>query len=337
MKCAEEVGDMLETMNETNSKLSVATEFKLRISRHWLPAEGVVSLDLQSPDGEDLPSWTPGAHIDVVTADGSARQYSLCGSPEDKRTWRIAVLREAAGRGGSRWLHDEVSAGDVLTVRGPRNHFPLDPSSSYLFIAGGIGVTPLLPMLSEAKRTGANVQFVYCGRSRSTMAFLDECNDLENGPDLYPEAETGRVNLEELLSRVRPDTLVYSCGPSELLDAVERRSSHWPEGTVRMERFSARAFDGSLPADNSFEVELARSGQVLTVPADRTILSVLEDAGADILSSCEQGTCGSCITPVLSGALVHRDTVLTAAEKKSGQSIVVCVSRCSGPRLVLDL
>lgn len=313
------------------------TDLKVRVSRRWHEAEGVVALELQAPGGALLPAWSPGAHIDVIMTDGSARQYSLCGAPMDRGTWRIAILREELGRGGSRWLHDEVGEGDTLAIRGPRNHFRLEKAPAYLFIAGGIGITPILPMLAAAQAAGAHSQLVYCGRSRSTMAFLDQSERYGDRINLYPSSDCGRVDLSKLLAAPRPETLIYCCGPSVLLDGVEEHSAHWPAGSLHMERFSARTRIESPTGDKAFEVELARSGKILPVPADQTLLSVLEASGADVVSSCSEGTCGACVVSVLDGTPDHRDSVLTQAERASGESIVICVSRCHGTRLVLDL
>lgn len=310
---------------------------EVEVSRRWLAADGVIGLELGAADGGALPDWEPGAHIDILLPDGGARQYSLCGDPADRRVWRIGVLREAEGRGGSRWLHDELRAGDRLATRGPRNHFPFDRAAEYLFIAGGIGVTPLIPMVAAAAAAGARYRFVYGGRSLETMGFRDELARFGDKVEICPECDTGMLDLDGLLGTPKPDTLVYSCGPGGLLDAIEARTAHWPIGSIRMERFSPRAIAGRAGGDTEFEVELARSGRILTVPAHRSLLDVLEEAGTDVVSSCAEGTCGSCITTLLAGEADHRDSVLTDVEHASGDQIVVCVSRCLGKRLTLDL
>ncbi|RYE40623.1 MAG: oxidoreductase [Hyphomicrobiales bacterium] len=313
-------------------------ERTVRISRRWFAADAVVAIELQAIDGGCLPAWAPGAHIDLVLPTGTVRQYSLCGDVNDRTTWRVAILRENDGRGGSLWIHDNLAEGDIVSVRGPRNHFRLDAARQYIFICGGIGITPILPMVAEAHASGADYRLAYAGRSRTSMAFLHDLDQFMGRVELYPREEAGRVNLDRLLADVTDDTLIYCCGPSSLLDAVEERTGHWPPGSVRTERF--RASDAqvlSSAADQAFEVELAVDGRVLEVPADRTLLSVLEDAGADVVSSCGEGTCGSCETPVLSGDVDHRDSVLTPAEQAEGSKIMICVSRCRGGRLVLDV
>jgi ferredoxin-NADP reductase len=288
-------------------------------------ADGVVVLTLRG----DLPPWEPGAHVDLVTPEGP-RQYSLCGDPADEGVWRIGVLREPDGRGGSAFVHDELLPGATVRVRGPRNHFPLLPSPSYLFIAGGIGITPLLPMIDAA---GADWRLVYGGRTRTSMAFLDA---LQPDPrvTVAPQDETGLLDLDALLGEPRADTLVYCCGPEPLLAAVEERCASWPAGSLRVERFGPKPVAG---ASTSFEVELTQSGVTLTVPADRSILDVVEEAGVTVLSSCSEGTCGTCETAVLDGEIDHRDSVLTTDEQSEGDCMMICVSRASCARLVLDL
>jgi ferredoxin-NADP reductase len=312
-------------------------ELELVVARRWPPADGVIAIELVAPDGQPLPEWSAGAHIDILLPDGNARQYSLCGDPSDRSRWRIGILREPEGRGGSRWLHDEVAEGDRLTARGPRNHFHFEAANSYLFIAGGIGVTPILPMVAAAEAAGADYRVVYGGRSLATMGFVEELEAFGDKVELCPECDKGLIDLDRLLGDPQPGTLIYSCGPAALLDAIEARAAHWPLGSVRMERFSPRTFAEPAGGDTAFEVELARSGQVLTVPADRSLLEILEEAQAEVFSSCAEGTCGSCLTTLLEGEADHRDSVLTDVERAAGNQIIVCVSRCRGKRLVLDL
>ncbi|WP_196148688.1 PDR/VanB family oxidoreductase [Nocardia bovistercoris] len=316
----------------------VGVELTLRVAQRRQEADGVVSLTLQALDTESLPGWDAGSHIDVVVGDGTTRQYSLCGDPTRHDSWRIAVLREESGRGGSRWVHDTVREGDSLRVRGPRNHFRLEPAPRYLFIGGGIGVTPLLPMIAAAEAAGAEWRLAYGGRSSSSMAFLTELECFGERVVFYPHNETGKLDLDRLLATPSRDTLVYCCGPEALLEAVEQKTGHWPAGSLHVERFSARSDTAvAVESDHAFEVELSRSGTVVQVPADRTVLSVLEEVDADVVSSCAEGTCGSCETIVLAGRPDHRDSVLTDAERAAGDRMMVCVSRCLGSRLVLDL
>ncbi|MEV7040654.1 PDR/VanB family oxidoreductase [Amycolatopsis sp. NPDC051061] len=297
-------------------------------------ADGVVRLTLRAPDGQPLPAWEPGAHVDLRLPGDVVRQYSLCGRPGDPSAYQVAVLRELDGRGGSAYVHDELVAGQRISVDGPRNHFALVDAKRYLFVAGGIGITPILPMIDRVDGTGREWQLVYGGRTRSSMAFTADLRRHADRVTIRPQDEHGLLDLPALLAEPRPDTAVYCCGPEPLLAAVEQHCAGWPEDALRVERFAARPDDG---AHTAFEVELAGSGRVLEVPADRTILETVEDAGIPVLSSCQEGTCGTCETGVLGGTPDHRDSVLTAAERRAGDVMMICVSRSCSPRLVLDL
>ncbi|MFE1191340.1 PDR/VanB family oxidoreductase [Streptomyces olivaceoviridis] len=307
-------------------------ETELVVDRREPAAEGVLALTLRHPLGEELPAWEPGAHVDVLLGPGLERQYSLCGDPADRRLWRIAVLREADGRGGSAYVHERVREGDKVRVRGPRNHFPLHPSPRYRFIAGGIGITPVLPMLAAAEAAGAEWTLLYGGRTRRSMAFTAELERYGDRVTLAPQDETGLLDLALVLDGLPDDTLVYCCGPGPLLDAVEERC---PAGAVRVERF--RPTERSAGDDGAFEVVLERSGRTLTVPPRVSILDTVRAAGVEVLYSCTEGTCGTCETDVLEGTPEHRDSVLTDEERESGETMMICVSRCRGGRLVLDL
>jgi ferredoxin-NADP reductase len=301
------------------------------------PADGIVALELRDPAGADLPAWSPGAHIDLVMAGGLIRQYSLCGDPADRRTWRIAVLREPAGRGGSAVVHDELHPGARVTVRGPRNHFPFEPAARCLFLAGGIGITPIIPMLTAAERAGTQWKLVYGGRTSASMAFADDLRDTYGDRiELRPQDEHGLLDLAAVLGEPREDTLVYCCGPAPLLDAVERQCTTWPSGALRVERFSPKETGDPVRAE-SFEVELASSGLTLVVAPDRSVLDTVLEAGVQVLSSCQEGTCGTCETAVLDGTVDHRDSLLTEEEKAAGDTMLICVSRAACPKLVLDL
>lgn len=300
-------------------------------------AEGVVVLTLELPDGDDLPAWTPGAHTDLLLGDGLVRQYSLCGDPADRRCWQVAVLLEPKSRGGSRFVHDELVAGAMLRVRGPRNHFALAPAKSYLFVAGGIGITPILPMVAASEAKGAHWRLVYGGRTRASMAFRTELTErYGERVDIRPQDETGLLDLAGLLGSADSGTLVYCCGPEPLLAAVEAACGHWPSGSLHVERFSPKQFVEPV-LQESFEVELAKSGMVLTVPPGRSVLRVVEEAGVTVLSSCTQGTCGTCETTVLAGVPEHHDSLLSADERAANDTMFICVSRSRSPRLVLEL
>jgi ferredoxin-NADP reductase len=312
----------------------------VRVAGRASPAEDVVALTLVPADGGAMPSWAPGAHVDLHLPCGLIRQYSLCGDPADDGRWRVAVLREPAGRGGSAFVHSDLYVGTELTVTGPRNNFPLADAGRYLFIAGGIGITPILPMLNEASQRGRPWQLLYGGRRRASMAFLDELAAWGSRVTVCPEDETGLLDLDSLLGIPQPGTAVYCCGPEPLLRAAGERCAAWPPGTLHVERFSPAELDGPGTrdvCDVPFEVELASSGRVVEVPCGMSVLAALRDAGVDVLSSCEEGTCGTCETGVLEGVPDHRDSVLEPAERDACDIMMICVSRARTPRLVLDL
>ncbi|MFF5493451.1 PDR/VanB family oxidoreductase [Streptomyces aquilus] len=307
-------------------------EAELVVERREFAADGVLALTLRHPLGEPLPGWEPGAHVDVVLGPGLERQYSLCGDPSDRTGWRIAVLREPDGRGGSAHVHEQLGQGDKVRVRGPRNHFALQPAPRYRFIAGGIGITPILPMLAAAEAAGAQWSLLYGGRTRESMAFTEELSRYGDRVTVAPQDESGLLDLASVLDGVPEDTLVYCCGPGPLLDAVQARC---PAGLLHLERFTPK--EQETGEDTEFEVELARSGTTVTVPADVSVLDAVRAAGVEVLYSCTEGTCGTCETDVLDGTPDHRDSVLTDEEQEAGETMMICVSRCRGRRLVLDL
>jgi ferredoxin-NADP reductase len=299
-------------------------------------ADGVVELTLAAARGGPLPAWSPGAHIDLRLADGLVRQYSLCGDPADAGRWRVAVLRERAGRGGSVYVHEQLGCGAALAVSAPRNNFELLPADRYLFVAGGIGITPLLPMIARAEAAGTAWTLLYGGRTRVSMAYLDELAQYGEKVLPRPQDEWGLLDLVGHLGAAEPGALVYACGPEPMLDAVAKAAAHWPPESVRCERFTP--VDAGEPVRAAgFEVVLARSGLTVSVPPGCSILEAVEKAGVDVLSSCREGTCGTCETDVLDGAPEHRDSLLTKEERASGESMFICVSRSLGPRLTLDL
>ena len=285
---------------------------------------------------------------------GLVRQYSLCGSPSDSRTIRVGILKAPDSRGGSAFVHERLHPGSVVRVRGPRNHFPLVSSPRYLFIAGGIGITPLLPMMAEASAAGADWALLYGGRSRASMAFLDELSsyggrsrtsmaftdELAAYGDrvtVVPQDELGLLDLDAALGQPRDDTLIYCCGPEGLLAAVEQRCASWPAGALHLERFAAKPAEADAAADKPFELVLARSALTLTVPAGRSVLDVVQDAGISALGSCREGICGTCEQIVLDGDVDHRDSILTADEQARNETMMICVSRCRSDRLTLDI
>jgi ferredoxin-NADP reductase len=302
-------------------------------------ADGVLALSLVDPEGRELPAWTPGAHIDLVLGESLVRQYSLCSSPAEPGVWRIGVLLDPDSRGGSRFVHENLQEGSVVRVRGPRNHFPLVSASRYQFIAGGIGVTPILPMIEAAVASGAEWELLYGGRSRASMAFVDELAVHDGSVQIAPQDEHGMLDLAAVLASPRDDTLVYCCGPEPLLAAVEGLCAEWPEGSLNIERFAAKPLDAT-PAPSaldSFDVVCQRSGITVTVPAGKSILDAVQEAGIGVLASCGEGVCGTCECSVIEGQPDHRDSVLSDSEKEAGEFMMICVSRSRSEQLVLDI
>lgn len=307
-------------------------------------ARGVVALDLVAHNGRDLPAWTPGSHVDLILTDDAGtleRQYSLCGDPADRSVWRVAVLREDDGRGGSVRVHETIDQGRRVRVRGPRNHFAFDPAARgrYRFVAGGIGITPLRAMAFAAESAGARWSLDYAGRSRDTMAFAAEL--ARTFPDrvrLYPADEGHRLDVAALSEELTDGTAVYVCGPARLTEALERAIDRRPGVSLHLERFEAKEFGEPVWPD-PFEVELALSGEVVTVAPGRSVLEAIEEQSPTtfVLSSCRRGTCGTCEVAVLDGAVEHRDSVLTEVEQADGAAMMICVSRAACPRIVLDL
>ena len=296
----------------------------------------VVELVLDPDEGAVLPDWQPGAHVDLELADGSLRQYSLCGRAGEG--YRIAVLREPSGRGGSVAVHDQVRVGSRLRVRGPRNHFRLRPAGFVLLIAGGIGITPLLPMIEELERRGTDWRLLYLGRSRDRMPYLDDLLErFRSHVYAWPSGERGRYDLDDVWARMPAgDSVVYACGPEVLLSALEDSARrHGVEDRVVVERFAARAVEHG--PDRPIEVVLARSGRTITVAEHVSVLDAVNAVGAGLLSTCREGTCGTCEARVLDGVPEHRDSVLSLEERLANESMMTCVSRCRGNRLVLDL
>lgn len=313
-------GSDTETTSEVVHKVEIADE--------------VVHLTLRSADGRRLPSWEPGAHVDLVFDAGMVRQYSLCGDPDDLSTYEVAVLRERESRGGSDFVHDKLEEGATVVLRGPRNTFALHPAAHHVFIAGGIGITPILPML-RVLGDAADWSLLYGGRTRRSMAFVDDLRArYGDRVRIRPEDETGLLDLDGALGEAGPGTAVYCCGPGPLLDAIAQRCRSWPEGSLHVERFAPMEQDHA--PSRPFRVELARSGVTLTVPCDRSIVEVLDEAGIDVDVSCEEGICGTCETAVLGGTPDHRDSILTDAQRARHDRMFLCVSRSRSPVLRLD-
>ncbi len=317
----------------------VEPEFiSLQVAQKHNLAGDIFLFELRSPDGNDLPAFTAGAHLTVQTPGGDKRNYSLCSNPSERNAYQIAVKRDAQGRGGSISMADEVHAGHLLPVSVPRNNFELHPrAAEFLFVAGGIGITPILSMMRHLKSQG-NDQFklIYCTRDAGSTAFLDELTGPEFAPHVRLHHDHGDINnaIDFWPIFEKPGKAhVYCCGPRGLMDAVADMSGHWPMGSVHFESFGVDA--SAYAANTAFTVRLNKSGLSVPVSAEQTILQALRATGLVVTSSCESGTCGSCRTGLLAGQAEHRDMVLTDDEKSS--HIMVCVSRATSPELVLDL
>jgi ferredoxin-NADP reductase len=309
---------------------------RVRVAAIRTEAIDVRSYDLSSADGRPLPPFTAGSHVDVHLPGSHIRQYSLCGDLAAIGGYRIAVKLERSGRGGSRTLHEDVEVGDVLSISPPRNHFPLasEPHAAIL-IAGGIGITPLYAMAHELHARRADWTLHYCARSAAHAAFHEELSRLDDARVEPHFSEVPVLDTAAMLREQPVDAHVYCCGPAALMTAVASATTHWSEGSVHFEWFTAP--DAPHAPNVAFEVELARSGLVLAVPPDRSILQVVREAGVDVPSACEQGLCGTCETRVIAGEPDHRDVLLSDAERAAGETMMVCSSRAKSSRLVLDL
>lgn len=313
---------------------------KLRVSRRQEAARDTLLIELESVGGDELPPWAPGAHLEIRLPSGLLRHYSLCGDPADRGSYRVAVLRVPDGKGGSAEFHQHVPAGTELDVKPPRNNFALAEAPSYLFLAGGIGITPIKAMIDRVAAAGGRWRLVYGGRSRDSMAFSRELAELGGSRvRLVPQDTDGIIDVAAALDSVDADTLVYCCGPAGMLAAVEAGcAERGMSGRLRLERFTASApepvADGG---DTAFDVELRQSRVVLHVPADQSLLEVVRSVRADVEFSCQEGYCGSCETRVLDGKPDHRGTLMSPEEHDEEGTMLICVGRCTSPLLVLDL
>ena len=309
-------------------------------------AVDVRAYELASADGRPLPEYTAGSHIDVHAPCGLVRQYSLCNhmhpptparcTPTLANRYRIAVKKEPDGRGGSLSMHEDVEIGSALAISAPRNYFPLSPEAgTSLLIAGGIGITPIYAMAQSLAAGQRPWTLHYCARSAPHAAFYRELEALGGGRVVAHFSEVPVLDVAALLGAQAPDTHLYCCGPVGLMSVVNAAAASWEPRRVHFEWFAAPAVDHTQ--DAAFEIELKRSGTVLTVPADRTILQVVRECGIDAPSACEQGVCGTCETRLLAGEGDHRDLLLTAEERAENRSMMICVSRARSRRLVLDL
>lgn len=309
-------------------------------------AKDINALELVHPDGAELPPFEAGAHIDIHLPDGFIRQYSLCNDQSERDRYQIAVLHEQNGRGGSKRVHEQVKAGDIVEISEPKNHFPLDETANnYLLIAGGIGITPIKAMAERLKAIGASFSIYYCAEIPERAAFRELLSDEKFRDHVifhYDENDPEkRLDLKKILGEYQPGTQLYFCGPGGLINAINRSAEHWPEGTVHYELFSAPVPEpGSNNTESAeagdFNVQINSTGQVIPIPADKTIVEALREVGVECQTSCEAGICSTCQTHFLSGEVDHQDFILSDEEKTN--HLLICCSRGkSGSTLVLDL
>lgn len=311
------------------------TAFDVRIAEIVEEAQDVRSLLLERVDGADFPAWEPGAHIDLEIRAGLVRQYSLCGALGDARRWRVTILRDPKSRGGSIAIHDDLNPGDIVRMGEVRNNFPLVEAQDYRLIAGGVGITPFLPIIERLNALGKPWHLLYGGRTRASMAFA-EALEQSGRVSIRPEDVYGLLDLPGFIGAYQSGKVVYCCGPEPLIKAVEATCAGWPEEAVQIERFRPSE-DINHAGDTSFEVELKHSGQVVTVAPGQSIADALEAINVHIPRSCNEGTCGTCITRLLAGTPDHRDSFLRPKQREEGKRIMACCSRALSPRLVLDL
>jgi len=318
-----------------------AAFMKARIARKTVEATDIVGLELSPLEGTSFPAFSAGSHIDVEIRPGLVRQYSLCNDPTERHRYQIGVLRDPGSRGGSVAVHDELAEGQVIRIGAPRNHFALVPARRSLLFAGGIGVTPILCMAERLAQTGADFALHYCSRSPDRTAYRRRIAQSSFAERVHFHFDDGdaaqRLDLPSVLGSVAADTHLYVCGPGGFIEYVtgNAKARGWPAAQIHFEYFAGQAIDTS--ADGSFEVMLASSGRLLTVPADRTVVAVLAENGVEVPVSCEQGVCGTCLTRVLEGEIDHRDQFLLDDERAANDQFTPCCSRAKSRRLVLDL
>ncbi|MCL1073863.1 PDR/VanB family oxidoreductase [Shewanella dokdonensis] len=345
----------MTTSREVTSDIALAPKFSLRLTvkdKETL-ADGIIKLQLA---GDDLPSWEPGAHIELAFPDGLVRAYSIVAG-EPGLSYQLAILLEPNSRGGSRYVHEQLNVGDVIAASEPKNAFALEPASRHVFIAGGIGITPILPMIARLKREGKPWQLYYLGRTRTRMAYLADVEALAGAAtgsvSLHIKDEGSRLELTTLVAELADDTAVYACGPNSLMDALSAEIARRPSIHLYMERFGRvelapvaeidatacgdETTNEACNPDGSFELELSKSGETITVGKDETILECVRKVRQGLSFSCSDGYCGTCETAVLAGTPDHRDTVLSDQEKQENRTMMICVSRSKTRKLVLDL
>lgn len=313
-------------------------ELTLQITDLIAEAKGVMVVELRSPSGDALPAFKPGAHIELHLPGDIVRQYSLCNDARETHRYCIGVGLSPISRGGSKHVHQSLRVGDTLKIGPPRNHFPLEEDApGFVFFAGGIGITPVWSMIQWCEANKRPWHLFYLVRSRQRAAFLEALSTFGDRVTLHADDEAGGLfNIAAAINQQPSDVHFYTCGPTPLMLAVEAAATSFPDEQVHFEWFAPKELK-SNSTDKAFKIQLARSGKSFDVPADKSILQVLEDNGLRVESSCREGTCASCEICVLDGTPEHRDSVLTAAERKKNDVMMICVSRSLSETLVLDL
>ncbi len=303
-------------------------------------AQGIISIELRASDQKDLPAFEAGSHIDLHLPNGLVRSYSLLNDCSERHRYVLGVLKDANSRGGSKAVHEQLRVGMRLDISSPRNNFALHEEAAHsVLVAGGIGVTPILCMARRLRALGKSFEVLYFARSREHAAFLDDVQALGAKVHLhFDDEQAGPPDLKALLAaRNTPNAHYYACGPAVMLDAFEAHCQSLGYAQAHIERFTAVAVAASSDAQLRYTVELKRSGKVIEITPEVSLLAALLAANTDLMTSCEEGICGSCETRVLEGIPDHRDSVLSPAEQASNRSMMVCVSGCKSERLVLDL
>jgi ferredoxin-NADP reductase len=316
------------------------TSFNVLVKSIRLEAQGICAFELVDPDGNALPEFEPGSHVDVHLPGGVVRSYSLAGNPDDSTKWILGVLKEPKSRGGSLAMHEKVRVGDVITVGPVRNAFPMHEDAKHsILIGGGIGITPLKSMAHKLSSQGKSFELHYCAKTIKNAAFVDELEAIVPVGSLHFHFDEGDpakgLDIKSLLNNQPEGTHVYFCGPGGFMKACEASASHWTKGTVHCEHFKAPESAPSTIPDGAFEVRLIRSGQTIQVGPDQTIVRAIELTGLRVPTSCLSGLCGACKVDYVDGEVDHRDYILTDEERS--KCLTVCVSRAKSKTLSLDI
>lgn len=321
--------------------MSTAT-LKARVSSIGHEANGVLSIELApATDGLKFPAVDAGAHINIDLPNGLRRSYSIFNADAEAQSYQIAVLNNRPSRGGSRYIHENLRVGDMLDISHPANNFPLNEAGEkFVFVAGGIGITPIYSMLRRLHALGKKAKLIYCARSKESAAFRRELESLgENGLDVqwhFDDEQGSTPDLQRLLSLTGPEPHYYCCGPTPMLTAFESICKQYQYPHAYIERFSAEPPEAAAP-DRAYKIELRKTGVELEVLPGKSILDTILEAGYDADYGCKEGLCGACESRVIDGEIDHRDSILSQAQKARGVSMLICVSGCQSERLVLDL